>query len=57
MKSKYPTIQDLALEVTAKEGKKISISIAQVTEVIYIVARLIVKKPLYIAALLRAGAK
>lgn len=50
-------INEIAKLVSKKEGLKKSISIAQIKEVIGIVAELIVKDPIALASLLQLGAK
>ena len=50
-------LNDLAKQVTLKEGKKKSISIAQVKEVIGLISEAIHEKPEIIAELIKLGAK
>lgn len=51
------TFNEIAVEVAKLEGKKKSISIAQIKEVLSITAKLIAKNPKTLITLLKIGSK
>lgn len=50
-------LNQLAVEVTKAEGGKVKLSIGQVKEVIKILGKKMYRKPIYVALLLKNGAK
>ena len=51
------TFNEIAIEVAKLEGKKQSISIAQIKEVLSITAKIIAKNPKALITLLKIGSK